>query len=79
MFADGDDWLEKDCVEYLVRIAEENGCEMSTTDAIFTTRDRVQNKYDKVMVWNQKKALCGIIKTFIIPVGPWNKLYTRQL
>lgn len=79
MFADGDDWLEKDCVEYLVRIAEENGCEMSTTDAIFTTRDRVQNKYDKVMVWNQKKALCGIIKTFIIPVGPWNKLYTRQV
>ena len=41
MFADGDDWLEPDCVEYLVKIAEENNCEMSTTDAIFTTRDGV--------------------------------------
>lgn len=79
MFADGDDWLEPDCVEYLVRIAEENGCEMSTTDAIYTTRDREQNEYDNIRVWNKEQAICGIIKTFIIPVGPWNKLYTMDV
>lgn len=79
MFADGDDWLEPDCVEYLVKIAEDNGCEMSTTDAIFTTRDRKQNEYDNIRVWNQEQAVCGIIKTFLIPVGPWNKLYTMKI
>lgn len=79
MFADGDDWLESDCIEYLVRIAEENGCEMSTTDAIFTTRDRVQNESDNVRVWSPEKALWGIIRTDVIPVGPWNKLYTMDV
>lgn len=79
MFADGDDWLENDCVEYLVRIAEENNCEMSTTDAIFTTRDREQIANDNIRVWNKEEAMCGIIKTFIIPVGPWNKLYTMKV
>ena len=69
MFADGDDWMEPDCVEYLVRIAEENGCEMATTDAIFTTRDRRQNEVDNIRVLNRNKAVASIINTFIIPVA----------
>lgn len=79
MFADGDDWLEADCVEYLVNIAEENGCEMSTTDAIFTTRNRVQNLNDNVKILDKDEAVASIINTFIIPVGPWNKLYTMKV
>ena len=75
MFADGDDWIENDCVEYLVKILEENNAQMSTTDCVFTTRNRVQSKKDSVSVWNNKQAVAGIINT-IIPVGPWNKLYT---
>lgn len=78
MFADGDDWLEPDCVEYLVRLLEENGAEMSMTDSIFTTRDRTQNDKDIIRVWNGKQAVAGIINTFVIPVGPWNKLYTMS-
>lgn len=79
MFADGDDWLEPDCVEYLVKIAEENGCEMSTTDAIFTTRNRVQSEYDNVRILDKDEAVASIINTFVIPVGPWNKLYTMKV
>lgn len=79
MFADGDDWLEPECVEYLVKLAEDNGCEMSTTDAIFTTRDRIQNPVDNIRVWNKEQAICGIIKTYVIPVGPWNKLYSMEV
>lgn len=79
MFADGDDWLEPDCVEYLVKIAEENNCEMSTTDAIFTTRDRKQNENDNVRVYNKEQAVASIINTFVIPVGPWNKIYTMDV
>ena len=66
-------------MEYLVRIAEENGCEMATTDAIFTTRDRRQNEVDNIRVLNRNKAVASIINTFIIPVGPWNKLYTMEV
>lgn len=78
MFVDGDDWLEPDCVEYLVRILEENDAEMSMTDSIFTTRDRIQNDEDNIRVWDNKQAVAGIINTFIIPVGPWNKLYSMS-
>ena len=31
VLADGDDWLETDCVEYLVGLMEKNDCEMATT------------------------------------------------
>ncbi|WP_455719409.1 glycosyltransferase family 2 protein [Agathobacter sp.] len=79
MFADGDDWLEPDCIEYLVKIAEENDCEMSTTDAIFTTRDRIQNVNDNIRIMNKEQAVASIINTFEIPVGPWNKLYTMDV
>lgn len=79
MFADGDDWLEDDCVEYLVRLLEDNGCQMSMTDSVFTTRDRVQNERDDVRVWTSEEAVAGIIDTFRIPVGPWNKLYSADV
>lgn len=79
MFADGDDWLEPDCVEYLVRILEDNGCQMSMTDSVFTTRDRHQNESDNVRVWTKEQAVAGIIDTFRIPVGPWNKLYMMDV
>lgn len=79
MFADGDDWLESDCVEYLVSILEGNNADMSMTDSIFTTRDRKQNDPDNVRIWTNKEAVAGIINTFIIPVGPWNKLYKSKI
>ncbi|MBQ7215965.1 MAG: glycosyltransferase [Synergistaceae bacterium] len=79
MFADGDDWLELDCVEYLVDLLEQNNADMSMTDSIFTTRDRKQNSHDNIRVWSNKEAVAGIINTFIIPVGPWNKLYKTEL
>lgn len=79
MFADGDDWLEPDCVEYLVSLLENNNADMSMTDSIFTTRDRKQNDIDNVRIWTNKEAVAGIINTFIIPVGPWNKLYKSNI
>ena len=79
MFADGDDWLEKDCVEYLVWLLEANDCQMSMTDSVFTTRDRVQNEQDNIRIWTSKEAVAGIIDTFRIPVGPWNKLYSAEI
>lgn len=78
MFADGDDWLELDCVEYLVSLAEKNDCQMSMTDAIFTTRDQIQNSSDNIRVWSKEEAVCGILYAEI-PIGPWNKLYSMRV
>lgn len=77
-FADGDDWLELDYIEYLVNILESNECEMAMTNAIFTTRDRKQNNSDKIEVVNSEEATCRILYDKVL-VGPWNKLYLTKL
>lgn len=78
MLADGDDWMELDCIEYLVKILEENNCEMSMSDSIFTTRDRSQNESDNIRIWTKERATCGILYVDT-PIGPWNKLYTTNI
>lgn len=77
-FADGDDWMEPDCIEYLTKILKETNSEMSTTDAIFTSRDRSQNDNDKVRKLSTEDAICELLYDKI-PVGPWNKLYTTKI
>lgn len=77
-FADGDDWMEPDCIEYLLKILKENNANMSTTDAIFTTRDRKQNEFENIKCLNSDEAVCELLYDRI-PVGPWNKLYTTSI
>lgn len=78
MFADGDDWFAKDCLEYLVTILEKNNADMSMSDCVFTTRNLEQNKSDFVRVMTPEEATAFILyaKT---PIGPWNKLYKREI
>ena len=71
---DGDDWLEPDYIEYLLKIALDNQADMSMTDRIFTTRDFVQTQNDNIEVWSSEKAAAYILYPRI-PIGPWNKLY----
>lgn len=78
MLADGDDWLELDCVEYLVNLLEKNDCDMAMTDCVFTTRDRNQNEVDNVRVCSGERAACGIVY-IETPIGPWNKLYKTDI
>jgi glycosyltransferase involved in cell wall biosynthesis len=78
MFADGDDWMELDCIEYLVLSMEKNSCQMAMTDSVFTTRDRAQNGTDNIRVWTPEEAVCGMLYAQI-PIGPWNKMYTTSV
>jgi len=78
MFADGDDWMELDCIEYLVSLMEKNNCQMAMTDSVFTTRDRVQYETDNLKVWTREEAICGMLYVYI-PIGPWNKIYTTKV
>lgn len=75
---DGDDWLEPDFVEYLLKIAIETDSDMTLSDKIFTTRDRVQTVDDKIEVWTATKAATAIIYPKM-EIGPWNKLYKSSL
>lgn len=66
MIVDGDDWLEPDCVEYLVDLAESTGSDMSYSVNLFTTRDREQIVEDVRETWSQSAPplpssipLCG--------------------
>ncbi len=77
-FADGDDWLEPDYIEYLLKMMTETNSEMATTDAIFTSRNRIQNKEDKIKKLDKEEATCELLYDKI-PVGPWNKLYTTEV
>ncbi len=78
LIVDGDDWLEKDYVEYLMKLIHETGVDMAMTDQIFTTRDRVQVEKDSVEIWTPEEAFCRIIYPKV-PIGPWNKIYRTEL
>lgn len=78
MFADGDDWMELDCVEYLVDLMEKNNCQMSMTDSVFTTFDTKQNPIDNIKICSNEEACCMILYADI-PIGPWNKLYMTSI
>lgn len=75
---DGDDWLAKDYVEYLMKLIIDTNSEMSMTDSIFTTRDQIQVKKDEIKKITPEEAATSIIYPWI-PIGPWNKMYKRSL
>ena len=75
---DGDDWLEKDFVEYLLGIVEKTGSDMALSDKIFTTRDRTQTENDQIETWTPEHAAAAIIYPKM-EIGPWNKLYSMSL
>lgn len=78
MIVDGDDWLEQDCVEYLLNIALFTKSDMAFSDKIFTTRDRKQTLNDKIEVWSAEEATAAIIYPHM-SIGPWNKIYRLKV
>jgi glycosyltransferase involved in cell wall biosynthesis len=77
VIVDGDDWLEIDYVEYMLRLVHKTNSEMGMSTEIFTTRDRVQTKEDKIETWTSEYAAAQIILPYIA-IGPWNKIYKTK-
>lgn len=71
---DGDDWIEPDYVDYLLKLAVSYNAEMSLTDSVFTTRDRQQTTEDLVELWSPEEMVECVLYSSM-PIGPWNKLY----
>ena len=78
MIGDGDDWLELDCVEYLMNLIETTKSDMAFSDHVFTTQDRQQIIQDSIEIWSAEKAAAMIIYPYM-PLGPWNKIYSKKL
>jgi glycosyltransferase involved in cell wall biosynthesis len=76
-FADSDDYLEEDYVDYLLNLAVSNDAEISLTTRMFTTfYDSPQVKKDRVTVNNGVDAAIYILY-YHIPIGCYCKLFKR--
>lgn len=78
VIVDGDDWLEADYVEYMLRLVHETHSDMGMSTKIFTTRDRVQTVNDRIETWTSEQAFSFLIYPYIA-TGPWNKIYRTDL
>ena len=75
---DGDDWLEPDYVEYLMKIIKKTKADMAIAPNVFTTRDRKQVEKDEITVWTPEEAVANLIYP-VMMIGPWSKLYSAKM
>lgn len=74
VFVDGDDWLENDCVEYMLKLIHITNSDIAMSLNNFTTRDRKQIEEDKIESWSPEKAACTMLYPYL-SIGCWNKIY----
>lgn len=77
VFVDGDDWLEKDFVTYMLKVIRTTKTDMAINLVNFTTRDTKVLEERKIEVWSAEKATAALLYPKI-PVGVWNKIYRRD-
>ena len=77
VFVDGDDWLESDCIEYMLRLVHETDSEMGMSLNNFTTRDRNQIDNDLIESWSPEKAACTMLYPYLA-IGCWNKIFNLE-
>lgn len=77
-FADGDDWLEPNYVEYLLSLVSENDAAVSITTDMFTTfYDQPSNNKNVKLCTGQKAAID--ILCYNMPIGVYCKMFKRSL
>ena len=76
-FADADDYLKEDYIEYLLNISVKNDAEISLTTDMYTNYICKENTDDKVEIYSPEKATIKIL-TYYIPIGVYCKLFKRD-
>lgn len=77
-FADSDDFLEPDYVEYLLNLAVDNDAEVALTTRMFTTfYETPQIENDKPKVYSGEDAAASILY-YHIPIGVYCKIFKRD-
>ncbi|MBQ6127590.1 glycosyltransferase [Candidatus Saccharibacteria bacterium] len=78
VFVDGDDWLAKNCISYLLEIISYENADFGINLLNYTTRDTKQsNNSFKICRWTQEKATAELLYPKI-SIGVWNKIYRRD-
>lgn len=76
-FADSDDLLREDYVEYLLKMVIKNNVEVAVTTSFFTTFGGLQTANDSVQVVSGEDAAASILY-YHIPIGCYCKMFKRD-
>jgi glycosyltransferase involved in cell wall biosynthesis len=76
-FADADDILREDYVEYLLELAIQNKTNVAVTTEMFTTFGGKQTLVDKINVVSGEQAVAAILY-YNIPIGVYCKMFRRS-
>ena len=77
-FADADDRLEKDYVDYLLQLALDNKTEVSLTTDLYTTFAATGEQDDSFEIVSGVEAACKIL-CYRMPIGVYCKLFSSEL
>lgn len=82
-FIDSDDWVTPDATRFMVRVAEENDCEMVITDFYRVIGERLAHKgdiHEDGLLTREEFVLYMMEKPADFYYGVlWNKLYRREI
>lgn len=76
-FADADDYLMPDYVEYLLNLAIQNNADVSLTTEMFTTYYQNQTKKDTIETYSSEEATAAILY-YNMPIGVYCKMFKRD-
>lgn len=76
-FIDGDDYVMKDYVEYLLNLVVEYKAEIGLTTETFGNFQHNQIKEDQIEVWNSEEATENIL-CYNVPIGCYCKIFKRD-
>lgn len=78
MFVDGDDYLEKECIEYFVSLMQEYDADIAYSENYYTYEGEAQKKRDhRKLVSGEQAAIMQLC--YRTNIGVWNKLFKRQV
>lgn len=80
-FVDGDDWIEPDMYEVLLRTLLDNGADVSVCGTYIDYKDNVDEQQDspKMKCFNAKQAIESVLYQKEIATSAWDKLYKREV
>lgn len=76
-FADADDYLMPDYIEYLLKLAVDNDADISLTKDMYTTFHTTQVKGDTIEIRTPEQATIDIL-TYNLPIGVYCKMFKRS-
>lgn len=77
-FVDGDDFVEKDYIKYLLDLLLASDAQIAVTTQMFTSLNRIQTRKDKSYVLSGEQAAKEML-CYNYPIGVYCKMFRREL